>query len=880
MTRNATCPVPHGRRLLLATDLGYCLARAMSKTLVIVESPTKAKRISEFLGSEVVVEASMGHIRDLPRSAKEIPKKYKDAAWAKLGVNVDDGFEPIYVLTADRRDRIKKLKDLAKDATEIFLATDEDREGEAIAWHLVEVLSPKVPVKRMVFHEITSAAIQAAFENPRAVDERLVDAQEARRILDRLYGYEVSPVLWKKVASGLSAGRVQSVAVRIVVERERERMAFTSVSYWDLEGRFSKAGEAATFDASLVALDGRRVAKGRDFDPTGSHSGDVVMLDEEAAGALAAALYGADFAVRTVDTKPYTRKPYAPFRTSTLQMEASRKLRFGSARTMSVAQRLYENGYITYMRTDSVTLSGEAMSEARSKVGKLYGSDYVPPTARMYGNKAKNAQEAHEAIRPAGEQWRTPEQVRGEVGPDEANLYELIWKRTLASQMPDAKGETVSVRLGAVAGDGRDGEFSASGRTISFPGFLKVYVESLDDPDATTDDEESILPPLAEGDPLEVVDLGAEGHATKPPRRYNEASLVQKLEELGVGRPSTYASILSTIQDRGYVWKRSGALIPSFTAFAVVTLLEQHFPNLVDYAFTARMEDDLDRIASGDEDRVPWLTRFYLGTEGLRQVVIDKLGDIDARAVNSIPIGVDDQDRQLVARVGRYGPYLARGDDRASIPDDIPPDELSVERAGELVDEGSRGDKILGTDPDSGLAVLAKTGRFGPYVQLGEQLEGSKDKPKRASLLKGMELDALSLDDALRLLSLPRVVGADADGAEIVALNGRYGPYIQRGDDRRSLESEDQLFTLTVDQALTILAQPPRRRGQTAQGPLKELGADPVSGKTVTVRSGRYGPYVTDGDVNASLAKSDDPTKIDLERAAELLATRRAKLGK
>ncbi len=852
----------------------------MSNTLVIVESPTKAKKISEFLGSEVVVEASMGHIRDLPRSAKEIPKKYKDTAWAKLGVNVDDDFEPIYVLTADRKDRIKKLKDLAKNATEIYLATDEDREGEAIAWHLVEVLSPKVPVKRMVFHEITSAAIQTAFENPRAVDDRLVDAQEARRILDRLYGYEVSPVLWKKVATGLSAGRVQSVAVRIVVERERERMAFTSVSYWDLEGRFSKAGESAAFDAALVTLDGTRVAKGRDFDATGSTTGTVVVLDERQAGSLATALAGADFAVRSVDTKPYTRKPYAPFRTSTLQMEASRKLRFGSARTMSVAQRLYENGYITYMRTDSVTLSTEAMAEARSQVGKLYGQDYVPPSARLYGNKAKNAQEAHEAIRPAGQKWRTPEQVSREIGRDEAKLYELIWKRTLASQMPDAKGETVSVRLGATATDGRDAEFSASGRTITFAGFLKIYVESLDDPNAKTDDEESILPPLAEGDPLEVVDLGAEGHATQPPRRYNEASLVQKLEELGVGRPSTYASILSTIQDRGYVWKKGGALIPSFTAFAVVTLLEQHFPNLVDYAFTARMEDDLDRIAAGDEDRVPWLTRFYLGGSGLRQTVLDKLGDIDARAVNSIPIGTDDQDRQIVARVGRYGPYLERGEERASIPDDIPPDELTVERAGEIVDEGSRGDKILGTDPDSGLDVLAKTGRFGPYVQLGEQQEGSKDKPKRASLFKGMELDALSLDDALRLLSLPRVVGTDADGTEIVALNGRYGPYIQRGDDRRSLESEEQLFSLTVEQALEVLAQPPRRRGQTTQGPLKELGPDPVSGKNVTIRSGRYGPYVTDGDVNASLAKGDDPAKVDLERAAELLANRRAKLGK
>ena len=851
----------------------------MAKTLVIVESPTKARKISEYLGKEVVVEASMGHIRDLPRSAKEIPAKYKDEPWAKLGVNVDEGFEPIYVLSSNRRDNIKKLRDLAKSADEIFLATDEDREGEAIAWHLVEVLNPKVPVKRMVFHEITANAIREAFEHPREVNDRLVDAQEARRILDRLYGYEVSPVLWKKVATGLSAGRVQSVAVRIVVERERERMAFTSASYWDLEGRFAKVDGGAMFDASLVAIDGTRIAQGRDFDATGRVSGDVLSLDAEGAGALAAALEGAEFAIRSVETKPYTRKPYPPFRTSTLQVEAGRKLRFSSSRTMSVAQRLYENGYITYMRTDSVTLSGEAITEARNQVGRLYGDAYVPPSPRFYGNQAKSAQEAHEAIRPAGDSWPTPQQVAGEVGPDEAKLYELIWKRTLASQMPDAKGETVSVRLGATAADGRDAEFAASGRTITFAGFLKVYVESLDDPNAQTDDQESILPPLEQGEAVDVVDLEPVGHDTQPPRRYTEASLVQKLEELGVGRPSTYASILTTIQDRGYVWKKGGALIPSFTAFAVVTLLEQHFPNLVDYAFTARMEDDLDRIAAGDEERVPWLTRFYLGAEGLRQTVEEKLGDIDARAVNSIPIGTDNSGRQIVARVGRYGPYLERDDERASVPDDIPPDELSVERATELIDEGARGDKILGTDPESGLAVYARTGRFGPYVQLGEQEEGSKEKPRRASLFKGMELDALGLDDALRLLSLPRTVGTDPDGVEVVALNGRYGPYIQRGDDRRSLETEEQLFTLTVEEALTLLAEPPRRRGQTTPSALREVGDDPVSGKKVTVRSGRYGPYVTDGDVNASLRKGDDPASIGIERAAELLALRREKLA-
>jgi len=852
----------------------------MSKTLVIVESPTKAKKISEYLGDDVVVEASMGHIRDLPRSAKEIPAKYKDEEWATLGVNVDAGFEPIYVIAPNRRENIKKLKKAADEATQIYLATDEDREGEAIAWHLVEVLKPKVPVRRMVFHEITESAIRQAFENPRDIDERLVDAQEARRILDRLYGYEVSPVLWKKVATGLSAGRVQSVAVRIVVERERERMAFRSASYWDIVGRFAKEGDPATFDASLASIDGERVATGRDFDSKGNVATGVVRLDEEAATQLARALEGAEFVVRSVDTKPYTRKPYAPFRTSTLQMEAGRKLRFSSSRTMSVAQRLYENGYITYMRTDSVTLSTEAITEARNQIQRLFGADYVPDSPRVYGNRAKNAQEAHEAIRPAGETWRTPEQVAREVGSDEARLYELIWKRTLASQMPDARGESVTVRLGGVASDGRDAEFTASGRTITFPGFLKVYVESSDDPDAETDDQESILPPLAEGDPLEVLSLDPTGHETQPPRRYSEASLVQRLEELGVGRPSTYASILTTIQDRGYVWKKGGVLVPTFTAFAVVTLLEQHFPNLVDYAFTARMEDDLDAIAAGEEQRVPWLTRFYLGAEGLRQTVRNKLGDIDARAVNSIPIGEDDQGRQIVVRVGRYGPYLERGEDRASIPDDLPPDELTVERATKLLDEGSRGDKILGTDPETGLPVLARTGRFGPYVQLGEQEEGSKEKPKRASLFKGMDIDSLSLDDALRLLSLPRVVGKDPDGVEILALNGRYGPYIQRGDDRRSLESEEQIFTITVEEALALLAEPPRRRGQSRQSAARELGSDPTTGKKITVRSGRYGPYVTDGEVNASLRKGDDPETIDLDRALELLAARRERLGK
>ncbi len=853
----------------------------MPKTLVIVESPTKAKKIKGFLGSDVVVEASMGHVRDLPRSASEVPARFKDLPWGRLGVNVDEGFEPIYVNSKNRREQIKKLKTLIKDADELYLATDEDREGESIAWHLAEILKPTIPVKRMVFHEITERAIQEAFDSPRDIDERLVDAQEARRILDRLYGYEVSPVLWKKVASGLSAGRVQSVAVRIIVERERERMAFVSASYWGIEGKFTKPDDPVEFGAKLASVDGRRVASGRDFDSEGKLTSDAVALDADSAASLVEGLEEADFAVRSTETKPYTRRPYAPFRTSTLQAEAGRKLRFSSSRTMSVAQRLYENGYITYMRTDSVTLSGEAISNARSSIEKLYGDEYLPAEPRTYGSKAKNAQEAHEAIRPAGDTWKTPAEVSRDVGADEAKLYDLIWKRTVACQMPDARGESVSVRLGATAGDGRDAEFSASGRTITFPGFLKAYVASIDDPTAMADDDENALPGLAEGDALDATALEPTGHETKPPSRYNESSLVERMEELGVGRPSTYASIISTIQDRGYVWKRGNALIPSFTAFAVVSLLEQNFPNLVDYEFTARMEDDLDEIARGEEERVPWLERFYHGSDGLKETVESRLGEIDARAVNSIPIGSDDEGREIVARVGKYGPFLQRGDDRGGIPDDIPPDELTIEKATELIDDQSRGDKILGTDPDSGMTVYARTGRFGPYVQLGEQEDGSKTKPKRSSLLTGMELDSLSLDDALKLLSLPRTVGTDEDGEEIQALNGRYGPYIQRGKDRRSLESEEQLFALTVPEALKLLAEPPRRRGQrAAAGPLKELGEHPDTKKPVVVKSGRYGPYVTDGEVNASLRKGEDPEKVTMDRAIELLAARRDKLGK
>lgn len=856
-----------------------------SMKLIIVESPTKARTISRFLGEDVTVEASMGHIRDLPRSAAEIPESLRGEDWARLGVNVANGFEPVYVVPKERRDRVKKLKDLVKKADELYLATDEDREGESIAWHLAEVLKPKIEVKRMVFHEITEPAIRAAFANPRQIDRRLVDAQEARRILDRLYGYEVSPVLWRRVRQGLSAGRVQSVAVRIIVERERERIQFRNATYWDIEGIFAPqpgdgADRESTFPGTLVAVDGVKVATGADFDQKGAAADkNVIILDEESATALARSLANSQFSVRTVESKPYRRSPYPPFRTSTLQQEAGRKLRFAASRTMSVAQRLYEAGYITYMRTDSTALSEAAVAAARNQITQLYGPEYLPKQPRVYASKVKNAQEAHEAIRPSGEKFRTPEQVAREVGQDEARLYDLIWKRAVASQMNDAVGESVSVRLGAIAANQADAEFSASGRTITFPGFLRAYVEGSDDPEADLDDQETRLPTLAAGQDLIVHALEPNGHTTKPPPRYTEASLVRRLEELGVGRPSTYASILSTIEDRGYIWKKGQALIPTFTAFAVVSLLEGHFPDLVDYAFTARMEDDLDRIADGEEQTIPWLTRFYLGTEGLQSQVAERLDEIDAREVNSIPLGEDLQGRAITLRVGRYGPFLERGDERAPVPDTLPPDELTIERAIELLATQPAGDKILGTDPDSGKVVLARSGRYGPYVQLGES-EG-KEKPKTASLLKSMTLDDLTLDQSLQLLTLPRTVGTDPDtGEEILAQNGRYGPYLTRGADRRSLEAEDQLFTVDVDHAVELFRQPPRRRGQrAAASPGRQVGNDPASGRMITVRSGRFGPYVTDGETNASLRTGEDPDTITLDRAVELLIARRERVA-
>jgi DNA topoisomerase-1 len=863
----------------------------MPKPLVIVESPAKAKTIARFLGSDYHVESSIGHIRDLPRNAADVPTAYKAESWSRLGVDVDNDFKPLYVVSRDKRDQVRKLKDMVKDASELYLATDEDREGESIAWHLLEVLSPRVPVKRMVFHEITKPAIERAVRDWRELDRRLVDAQETRRILDRLFGYEVSPVLWKKVMPSLSAGRVQSPATRLLVERERARMRFVAASYWDLSGRFATAdaatdagrsvtggAEEATFGASLVSLDGNRLVSGRDFGEDGQViRDDAVRLDEAAAIALAARLENSEFSVRSVEEKPWRRTPHAPFMTSTLQQEAGRKLRFSAARTMRVAQDLYESGYITYMRTDSTTLSGEALNAARSQARALYGDQYVPAQPRRYDKKVKNAQEAHEAIRPAGETFRTPDETG--LHGDLRRLYELVWMRTVASQMADAVGQSVTVRLGGTSSAGEDAEFATSGRVITFPGFLRAYVEGTDDPDAELEDREVRLPALSVDQALGVESLTVEGHSTQPPARYTEASLVKALEDMGVGRPSTYASILDTILGRGYAWKKGSALVPSWTAFAVIGLLERHFGNLVDYGFTASMEEDLDGIANGDRESVPWLTNFYFGngTPGLKQQVSEHLGEIDAREINSIPIGGPDSG--LVVRVGRYGPYVQRDDgDRASLPEDLAPDELTVERATALLEAGSS-DREIGVDPDSGLPVVVKAGRYGPYVQVGtaEDLAETGEKPRTASLFRTMDPLTVTLDDALRLLSLPRVVGVDpADGAEIVATNGRYGPYLKKGTDSRSLEHEEQLFSVTLPEALAVFAQPKTRRGQTAAAPLRELGNDPESGAPILLKEGRFGPYVTDGVTNASLRKGDTVEGITPERAAELLADRRS----
>jgi DNA topoisomerase-1 len=893
---------------------------ASPRKLVIVESPTKVKSIAQYLGDGFDVMASVGHIRDLVEP-KNLPAELKKGSLGKFSVDVENRFEPYYVVSDAKKKTVADLKKALAGADELYLATDEDREGEAIAWHLLQVLKPKVPVKRMVFHEITREAIEAARDNTRQIDDALVDAQETRRILDRLYGYEVSPVLWRKVGPGLSAGRVQSAATRLVVDRERERLAFTSANYWDLSATLApletvtSAPEKDAFAARLVRLNGERVASGRDYDEQGKLKGKAIALGETAAIALRTALEadGVGITVASLESKPYTRRPAAPFTTSTLQQEAARKLRFSARQTMSVAQSLYENGYITYMRTDSPSLSQQAITAARNQASKLYGADTIPEKPRLYSGKGKNAQEAHEAIRPAGEVFKTPSEVSSSLRGNDFKLYDLIWKRTVASQMADAKGSTASVTIAAgpvsVAelGGETTAEFSASGTVITFRGFLHAYEEGRDEErNASSEPNEAKLPPLKEGQALGAVEIEAAGHDTTPPPRYTEASLVKALDELGIGRPSTYASIISTIIDRGYVTPRGQALVPSWTAFSVVRLLEEFFADLVNYDFTAALEADLDKIADGEEDRVDWLNGFYFGSEGhpgLRSV-IDNLGEIDAKAVNSVAIADD-----ITLRIGKYGPYLEVLDPsgdveapprRVNLPQDLAPDELTPEKARELIDAPVVTDRVIGINPENGKEVVAKDGRFGPYVTELEPVAPEAEapvaagaaaapakkpvakkaaavKPRTASLFKSMDLASIDLDTALRLLNLPRVVGDDPEsGAPITAQGGKFGPYLKKGTDTRSLTSEDLIFEIDLPGALELFAQP-KYGGRTASSALKEFEADPESGKPIKVKDGRFGPYVTDGVTNATIPRGETVEEVDFERAVQLLADKRAK---
>ena len=867
--------------------------------LVIVESPAKARTIGRYLGEEYDVQASVGHIRDIP-VPRDLPADMKKGPYGKFGVNVEGDFEPYYIVSPDKKKTVAELKKALKDADTLYLATDEDREGEAIAWHLLETLKPNksLPVKRMVFHEITKDAILGALDNTREIDSHLVDAQETRRILDRLVGFELSPVLWRKIKPSLSAGRVQSVATRLVVERERERMAFVAADYWDVTGTF--ASETGQFTAKITTVDGARVATGSDFTDDGalkSRAKSATVLTQESAATLVAALTDAPAEVTRLESKPYTRRPAAPFTTSSLQQEASRKLRLGARQSMRVAQSLYENGYITYMRTDSVSLSGEAIKASRGQAAELYGSQYVPDKPRYYQTKGQNAQEAHEAIRPAGDRFRTPAEVAGSLSGDEFRLYELIWKRTIASQMADAKGTTSTVELQLTQND-RTATFRAAGTVITFRGFLAAYEEGRDASRYKDDSEGSDkrLPQMEEGQKLDTRELVPDGHTTSPPPRYTEASLVRALEERGIGRPSTYASTVATVQDRGYVLRRGTALVPSWTAFAVVRLLEEHFETYIDYDFTAHMEQQLDRMARGELDRSGYLKDFYLsdGTDGPigLKPMVDDLGDIDARAINSIEIG-----EGITLRVGRYGAYVERlprdeqgqvieGADpqRASVSDDIAPDELTVELSQQLLEKAKDNGRVLGTDPESGHELVAKDGRFGPYITEvlpqdpdDKTPKSKRPKPRTASLLKSMDLSTVTLEDALKLLSLPRVVGTTEDGTEVTAQNGRYGPYLKKGSDSRSLETEEQLFTITMEEAEKLYAQPKTRGRAAAKPPLKELGTDPTSEKPIVIKDGRFGPYITDGTTNVSLRATETVEEITESVAIEKLAVKRAK---
>ncbi|MHC5110669.1 MAG: type I DNA topoisomerase [Planctomycetota bacterium] len=871
--------------------------------LVIVESPSKARTISKYLGKGYVVESSIGHIRDLPSGAAEIPETLKGESWARLGVNVEEDFEPLYIVPASKKAQVRKLKSHLKDAAALYLATDEDREGEAIAWHLAEVLKPKVPIRRMVFDEITKAAITDAVSSTREINDRLVSAQETRRILDRLFGYEVSPVLWRKVGPKLSAGRVQSVATRLVVDRERERMKFREAEYWDIEAKLQvQRASKESFGAKLIDLDGRRIAIGKDFEnETGKlrDGKDVCLLNGTDAQSITDAISSTPFTVAQVNEKPFTNRPYAPFITSTLQQEAARKLRFSAQRTMSVAQSLYENGFITYMRTDSTTLSSQAISAARQQVTDLYGSEYLPDQPRTYTKKSKNAQEAHEAIRPAGDECRTPKSIESELNEDAFRLYELIWKRTVASQMKDAAGMRTSIRLEVdTPNHGRAG-FTASGKVIKFPGFLRAYVEGSDDPEAELEDQEKILPAVAQGEQLDPKEINAQQHLTQPPARYTEASLIKELEDRGIGRPSTYAAIIQTIQDRGYVWRKGTALVPTFTAFAVTNLLSRHLPSLVDYDFTAKMEGDLDAIANGECESKPWLKSFYFGgrngngsrtkveSVGLKALVASSGEDIDARAVSCIPIGETESKEPVVVRVGRYGPYIQIGEreHRASVPNDIAPDSLTIDRAVELIEQAAQGDKVIGEDPASGKPVYIKTGRFGPYVQLGDPELTPKGNvkrgtaPRRASLWPSMSMESLTFEEAMQLLSFPKDLGEFPDTKEVITVqDGRFGPYIKSGTETRSLPDHEKMASLTLDEAIAMLREPKRRGRNAAASMIADLGKRPNTEDPVQVKNGRYGPYVTDGVVNATIPKGTDPKSVTLEKAVELLVAREEKM--
>ncbi len=864
---------------------------ANEKRLIIVESPTKAKTLARFLGKGYIVESSVGHVRDLPANASEVPEKFKKEPWARLGVNVDDKFKPLYIIQPDKKKTIAELKKRLKEVDELLLATDEDREGEAISWHLLEVLKPKVPVRRMVFHEITKQAILHSLEHTRDINMDLVGAQETRRIIDRLYGYEVSPILWRKIAPKLSAGRVQSVAIRMVVDRERERMRFRAAEYWDLTAEF-RTDAGKTFPARLVSLGDQRLATGKDFDAnTGKLKKDTVrQLDAGGAQLMAAALSEGSFQIISAEEKPFTRSPAPPFTTSTLQQEGNRKLRFDAKRTMRAAQKLYETGHITYMRTDSVALSGEAIRLTRTAVEERYGPDYLPPEARAYKTKVKNAQEAHEAIRPAGDRVSSVEEVQRELGGDPAKVYELIWKRTLACQMKNAQGRRMVLKVRSdQTPDRAEGDleaiFQANGNVIDFAGFLRAYVEGTDDPDAALSDKETVLPPVQEGDAVQPADILPEEHRTTPPARLTEATLVKMLEESGIGRPSTYASIIDTIERREYTFKKGSALVPTFTAFAVVTLMREHLTDLIDPSFTAKMEDRLDEISRGEFETGRYLEEFYRGngSPGLRPLLDQKAEDIDPRRVCTIEIGKDDQGRDIVVRVGRYGPFVQREDVTAPIPDGTCPDEMTVERAAELIAAGERAGMPIGQHPETNEPVYVKTGRFGPYVQLGDPDPDKKvkTKPKMVSLLRGMTPDTMTLEVALQLLSLPRTLGQDADGVDVQAFTGRYGPYIKRGTDTRSLGPNDHLLTVDLARAMELLAEE-KRRGRQAAEPIKVFEkVKALGGVDVRLLKGRYGPYITDGEVNASLPSSvDDPAAFTLAEVIDLIERKRAAPGR